>query len=576
MPTISSVRPHQRVWPKRLPHALSVPATSLWFNLEVSARRYPDKTAYLFFGQPLSFSALQAQAQAVAGWLQRVGVKAGDRVALYLQNCPQFVVAYYAILRANAVVVPVNPMNKMEELTYQLQDAQAQVVICAADLAATVQAAQSTLEPHERLRQVLVTHYSDAMPPVSAMDPAELAAEATDAWLRAEPALPAACLRWSEILDQAWPLGPHTAEADDLAMLQYTSGTTGHPKGCMHSHRSLMSNAVTGCWTQSTVASVGLGVVPFFHITGLVCFVLRAVFDATSTVILPRWDRELAGPLSGSILKYLNGVAGFNGWQWLFVLQGLPASVLGVVAFLYLQDGPDQAKWLSTAEKRLLSDDLAQELKNRKDRSLHTVGQMFRDPKVYLLSTAYFMFLGATYMLVFWMPSLIQGWGVADLLLVGLITTIPNIVGIVGTIVIGLHSDKRRERRWHFVCCMGLAVFGLGITTLLNGHLVMSVAALSLAYLGIKAATPLFFALVSEYLSVASAAAGIALISSLGNLGPAVTPWLNGVINSHTGGHVSSMYLGIGMYLLAGLLVLLSAGTAGAARVSPGIALATK
>ncbi|MBK5541687.1 long-chain fatty acid--CoA ligase [Pseudomonas sp. TH05] len=297
MPTISSVRPHQRVWPKRLPHALSVPATSLWFNLEVSARRYPDKTAYLFFGQPLSFSALQAQAQAVAGWLQRVGVKAGDRVALYLQNCPQFVVAYYAILRANAVVVPVNPMNKMEELTYQLQDAQAQVVICAADLAATVQAAQSTLEPHERLRQVLVTHYSDAMPPVSAMDPAELAAEATDAWLRAEPALPAACLRWSEILDQAWPLGPHTAEADDLAMLQYTSGTTGHPKGCMHSHRSLMSNAVTGCWTQSTVASVGLGVVPFFHITGLVCFVLRAVFDATSTVILPRWDRELAGRL---------------------------------------------------------------------------------------------------------------------------------------------------------------------------------------------------------------------------------------------------------------------------------------
>ena len=284
----------------------------------------------------------------------------------------------------------------------------------------------------------------------------------------------------------------------------------------------------------------------------------------------------IAGPLSGSILKYLNGVAGFHGWQWLFVLQGLPASLLGVVAFFYLQDGPEQAKWLSTDEKRLLKDDLAQELNNVKDRSLHTVGQMFRDPKVYLLSTAYFMFLGATYLLVFWMPSLIQGWGVADLLLVGLITTIPNIVGIIGTVVIGLHSDKRRERRWHFVCCMGLAVFGLGITTLLNGHLVMSVAALSLAYLGIKAATPLFFALVSEYLSVASAAAGIALISSLGNLGPAVTPWLNGVINSHTGGHVSSMYLGISMYLLAGLLVLLSAGTTGAARVSPGIALATK
>lgn len=297
MSTTRTQRPHHRVWPKRLPHALTVPATSLWFNLEVAAQRYPDKVAYRFFGRSLSFAALRAEALALAGWLQKVGVGPGDRVALYLQNCPQFIVACYAILRANAVLVPVNPMNKVEELAYQLGDAQAQVLICAADLASTAQAASAELGPEGLLRTVLVTRYSDAMPAPAEMDPQEASSVENDAWLRSEPPLPEGYWCWREALGQALSPGEHCAQADDLALLQYTSGTTGHPKGCMHSHRSLMSNAVSGSWTQSTVESVGLGVVPFFHVTGLVCFVLRAVFDATSTVIMPRWDRELAGRL---------------------------------------------------------------------------------------------------------------------------------------------------------------------------------------------------------------------------------------------------------------------------------------
>ncbi|WP_404938588.1 long-chain fatty acid--CoA ligase [Pseudomonas sp. JDS08PS003] len=297
MSTPRTQRPHHRVWPKRLPLALTVPATSLWFNLEVAAQRYPDKVAYRFFGRELSFSALRAQALALAGWLQSVGVESGDRVALYLQNCPQFIVAYYAILRANAVVVPVNPMNKVEELSYQLGDSQARVLICAADLAPIAQAANATLAPEQQLRELLVTRYSDAMPAPADLHPAEAPSPEIDAWLRSEPPLTTGYRHWCEVLDLSLSPGAHSAQADDLAMLQYTSGTTGHPKGCMHSHRSLMSNAVSGSWTQSTVESVGLGVVPFFHITGLVCFVLRAVFDATSTVIMPRWDRELAGRL---------------------------------------------------------------------------------------------------------------------------------------------------------------------------------------------------------------------------------------------------------------------------------------
>ncbi|KAF0863422.1 long-chain fatty acid--CoA ligase [Pseudomonas sp. LD120] len=290
-------RPHHRTWPKRLPHALTVPATSLWFNLEVVAQRYPDKVAYRFFGREISFSALKVQAEALAGWLQSMDVAPGDRVALYLQNCPQFIVAFYAILRANAVAVPVNPMNKAEELSYQISDAQARVLICAADLAPLAQVANAALAADQQVRTVLVTRYCDAMPATQDMHPAEAPSRETDVWLRSEPPLPEGYLRWSDALSQALRPAVHSAQPDDLALLQYTSGTTGHPKGCMHSHRSLMSNAVSGSWLQSTVESVGLGVVPFFHITGLVCFVLRAVFDGTTTVIMPRWDRELAGRL---------------------------------------------------------------------------------------------------------------------------------------------------------------------------------------------------------------------------------------------------------------------------------------
>ena len=106
--------PHHAVWPKRIPRALAVPQTSLWFNLHVTAARFPDKPAYLFFGRALSFAQLFTQAEALAGWLQSAGVKAGDRVAVFMQNCPQYAVACYAILRANAVVVPVNPMNRAD------------------------------------------------------------------------------------------------------------------------------------------------------------------------------------------------------------------------------------------------------------------------------------------------------------------------------------------------------------------------------------------------------------------------------------------------------------------------------
>ncbi len=300
LPSISpAIRPHHQVWPKRLPRELVVPETSLWFNLEVSATRFPDKPAYLFFGRALRFRELRAQAEALAGWLQSVDVQAGDRVAVFMQNCPQYAVAVYGILRANAVVVPVNPMNRAGEFQHYIVDPGTRVVVCGADLAGIVNEANAALAPEQRVAQVLVTRYTDAMPE-GAIDLLDAPSAAMDAWLKSDPPLPgdagSGWQRWSDVIARALEPGPHTAQPDDLAFLPYTSGTTGLPKGCMHTHRTLMANACGGGqWSYAGPETVSLAVVPMFHITGMLYGVLGNVYVGATSVILPRWDRELAG-----------------------------------------------------------------------------------------------------------------------------------------------------------------------------------------------------------------------------------------------------------------------------------------
>lgn len=300
MPTeTAALRPHERIWPKRLPRDLAVPSTSLWFNLEVSARRFPQKAALVFFGEALSYAALREQAEAIAGWLQHVGVKKGDRVALYMQNCPQFVAAYYGILRADAVVVPVNPMNKAEEFGHYITDPAARVAICTVDGAAVVAAANAAVPAAQRLQHVLVTRFTDALPqgPIDA----DLAPPpAIEAWLRLDPPLPESSpatqfVHWTGVLAEKHVPGPHTAGPGDMAVLPYTSGTTGSPKGCIHTHGTVMSNTVSIQWAHGSAEAVILGVVPMFHITGMVGTVCASVYAGSTVVVLPRWDRELAG-----------------------------------------------------------------------------------------------------------------------------------------------------------------------------------------------------------------------------------------------------------------------------------------
>jgi fatty-acyl-CoA synthase len=193
-------------------------------------------------------------------------------------------------------VVPVNPMNRADEFEHYITDPGTKLVICAADLAGIVAAANAAVPESARIARLLVTRYTDAMPDV--VDPEVAAAPAIDAWLRAEHPLPPDALRWTDVLAQGLAPGPHTARPDDLAMLPYTSGTTGLPKGCMHTHRTLMTNTVGGQWSYGGGPEpVGLAVVPLFHITGMLYGVLGSVYAGATQVLMPRWDRELAGRL---------------------------------------------------------------------------------------------------------------------------------------------------------------------------------------------------------------------------------------------------------------------------------------
>ena len=294
------MRAHFKYWPKRLPHAITVPATSLWDNLETSARRYPDKAALVFFGSVLTYSQLLQKAEQLAQCLRGLGVKKGDRVVLCMQNCPQLVIAHFAILRANAVVVPVNPMNRTEELKHYITDPDAKVAITTADLAGELARASDSLTEKDRLAYLIVTHFTDAFDAQVSGDDAP--PTAWNDWLRTRHALPplqgGQTLDWNQALAAGGELPALLVGPSDLAILPYTSGTTGLPKGCMHPHTSIMHNAVaSGLWGNGSAENVVLVVVPMFHITGMVSVMHTSIRAGATLVVMPRWDRDLAGRL---------------------------------------------------------------------------------------------------------------------------------------------------------------------------------------------------------------------------------------------------------------------------------------
>ena len=291
---------HYAFWPKRLPYQLTAPQTSLWMNLQISALRYPQKVALVFMGKTWTYSELQFEAEKIASALRKMGVQKGDRVVLDMQNCPQLVMTHFAILRLDAVVVPVNPMNRTEELKHYILDPDTKVAVTTADLAPELAAASNALEKKERLQHLLVTQFRDAFDAAN-IGPEELP-ETWSVWLKTVHSLPlledGQVHAWASALQDKVELCPVTAQSEDLAVLPYTSGTTGLPKGCMHTHGTIMHNAMSsGLWANGTPENKCLCVVPMFHITGMVSVMHATIFMGATLILMPRWDRDLAGRL---------------------------------------------------------------------------------------------------------------------------------------------------------------------------------------------------------------------------------------------------------------------------------------
>jgi fatty-acyl-CoA synthase len=277
---------HLSHWPPGLPQQLTLPQTNVFYNAEVSAQRFPNKPFIVFYDTPLSFAEFKDEAERIAGYLQHeCGVKAGDRVLLFMQNSPQWVLAYYGILRANAVVVPVNPMNMTDELRHYVADSGATTAFVAQDLHARM----SPLRGDGGLKHLVVAAYSDYLKRPTDLPVPDFVAAARETFSQAGDHL------WSDVLAKNLRPGPLTAGPDDLCVMPYTSGTTGQPKGCMHTHRSVMSTLVGGVqWFSRTQDAVFLSVLPYFHVTGMAGSMNGPLFAGATLVILPRWDRDAA------------------------------------------------------------------------------------------------------------------------------------------------------------------------------------------------------------------------------------------------------------------------------------------
>jgi D-galactonate transporter len=255
----------------------------------------------------------------------------------------------------------------------------------------------------------------------------------------------------------------------------------------------------------------------------------------------------LGGPFSGWILQSMSGVYGQAGWQWLFLLQGLPTAVLGVVVWRYLDDRVEDAKWLDPAEKDMIIHEVKKEATRKSEPSLLNV---LGNGRVWVLAVVYFTFVSGIYGISFWLPSIIKSMGVKGALDIGLLSAIPWAFGVVAMYLIAKSSDRRLEYRWHSALAAIVGAVGLVLSVLYHGNATFAMAGLTLATMGIMSTLPVFWGMPTSFLGGAAAAAGIALINSIGNLSGFSAPYLIGLIKDAT------RSTDAGLYMLAVLLVL--------------------
>ena len=256
-------------------------------------------------------------------------------------------------------------------------------------------------------------------------------------------------------------------------------------------------------------------------------------------------------PLSGWIMSAFHGVGaghGWQGWQWMFVIEAIPAVLVGLLVLWKFDDSIRKAKWLSEDEKQILEANIAADNKGKTEHP--GIGKVFSDPRVWMMSLIYFAFVMGQYGLTFWMPTLVKNAGVKDTLMVGVLSAIPYVCAAITMVLIGRSADARRERRWHLVVPALMGAVGFAVVATAGNNVALSIVFLSLAAAGVLTCAPLFWSLPTAFLQGTAAAAGIAAINSVGNLAGFVSPYMIGALKDMTGSTSA------GMYALAGVLVL--------------------
>jgi D-galactonate transporter len=254
----------------------------------------------------------------------------------------------------------------------------------------------------------------------------------------------------------------------------------------------------------------------------------------------------IGGPLSGWILHSLDGANGWQGWQWLFLIEAIPSLALGIVAWFFLDDRVKDAAWLTTAEWALITREVQAEDSVKADAPL---ARVLADPKVWLLSLVYFTIVAGLYGVSFWLPTIIKAAGVTEPLRIGLVSAIPWACGVVAMYVVARSADRRMERRWHTSLSCLVAAIGLEISVAFHADVVLSMTGLALCTMGIMSSLPVFWGNPTAFLGGVAAAAGIAMINSIGNLAGFAAPYAIGWIKEST--HSTDA----GLHMLAILLV---------------------
>jgi D-galactonate transporter len=261
----------------------------------------------------------------------------------------------------------------------------------------------------------------------------------------------------------------------------------------------------------------------------------------------------IGGPVSGYIMRYFAGTHGIAGWQWLFILEAIPAIILGVIVFFVFDDRVLHAKWLTPEEKIAVASEIDAEAAAK---THTTILSIFLSPRVWLMAAIYFGIEMGSYAIGFWLPTIIRETGITDPFQIGLRTIVPYSLALVFMILTGRNSDRTRERRWHLAGPCIMAAIGFVLCTQGSSSALLAAIGMNLAVMGVVTCIPMFWALPTSFLGGAAAAAGIALVNCTGNLGGFFSPLIIGALKTHTGTLNSGLLLIAACMLASAILIL--------------------